>query len=219
MHGLGGFLTSAAKSKCLFSIAILSALWNWPEKKDIWFRAIFTREMFVTSRKFGTIGSFCVRLSGDKNSRKHCRWRLRCIVESDLYYVQRNCVGHDWIEHVTQASLSVPELGPSQAFRLFLAEEVPSSFIFLVFQELCSDSCSQLCERKAPKSTKRKKTPNIAEKHCLPLLREGANFSANLTKLLLWKHLKSKFIPFCSKYISATLEVRFDLHLEVIAKL
>lgn len=53
-------------------------------KKDIWFRAIFTCEMFFTSSKFGMIGSLCIRLSEDKNSRKHSRWRLRCTVKSDL---------------------------------------------------------------------------------------------------------------------------------------
>lgn len=45
--------------------------------------------MFVTSRKFGVIGSLCVGQSGDKNSRKCCRWRLRYIDSDLLLHVEK----------------------------------------------------------------------------------------------------------------------------------
>lgn len=56
----------------LYSLSLVE-LAKKKKKRDIWFRAIFTHEMFVSSRKFGVIGSLCVGQSGDRNSRKGCR--------------------------------------------------------------------------------------------------------------------------------------------------
>lgn len=58
-------------------------------RKDIWLGAIFTCEVFVTSREFGVIGSLCVKQTGDKNSRKWCRWRLRYIGSDLLLHVEK----------------------------------------------------------------------------------------------------------------------------------
>lgn len=75
-------------------------------KKDIWFRAIFMCEMFVTSSKFGMIGSLCIRLSGDKNSRKCSRWRLRCTVKSDLLLHVEQLHGA-WLDRACNISFSI----------------------------------------------------------------------------------------------------------------